>query len=419
MRTVPAADKVTGLIPRYYLFRMTNTSGFFLPVAILILHDKGFGLDFIGIAYAVYGFAKLFWEIPTGYLGDWLGRRASLALGSGIRAIVIGVYPFIGTEVVYLGLHVLWAAGRAFRSGTQDAWLYEILQARFDETDFVRIESRGNTLKLLTDATTAIAGGVLYTVNPAYPFVGTAAIALIGIPLVLSFPSISDLSTTDSDAAVDDEEPTLTVTKALEVLHVQVRRPKIRWFVLYAAVFYALFVVTRIYEQPALESVGVPVAGFGVLYAGFKLFSAGVASTVGSIHARIGTKGVMGCLIPAYAVAYAGILVAPIAVVPVLFINRGLRTMTGPVTHQYLNRRIDDLGRATVLSGASMALALVGSGARVVAGRGTELLGPVTFLAGAGIALPTIGALLWMFVPQVRPPTPSDTGRPDEIATGD
>jgi len=418
MRTVPSADKLTGLIPRYYLFRLTNTSGFFLPVSILILHDKGFGLDFIGMAYAVYGVAKLLWEIPTGYLGDWLGRRTSLALGSGIRAIVIGVYPFIGTGAVYLGLHVLWAAGRAFRSGTQDAWLYEILQARFDETDFVRIESRGNTLKLLTDATTAITGGVLYTLNAAYPFVGTSAIALLGIPLVLSFPSTSDLSTTESDATVD-EGPSLTIAKALEMLHVQVRRPKIRWFVLYAAVFYALFVVTRIYEQPALESVGVPVAGFGVLYAGFKLFSAGIASIVGSIHARIGTKGVMGCLIPAYAVVYASILFAPIAIVPVLFINRGLRTMTSPVTNQYLNRRIGDLGRATVLSGASMVLALVGSGARVVAGRGTELLGTVTFLAGAGIALPTIGALLWIFVPQTRPPTTADAGRADDIATGD
>jgi hypothetical protein len=52
-------DRVRGLLPRYYLFRVTNTSGFFLPVAIIILSDKGFGLGFVGLAYAVYALAKL------------------------------------------------------------------------------------------------------------------------------------------------------------------------------------------------------------------------------------------------------------------------------------------------------------------------------------------------------------------------
>ncbi|WP_435197317.1 MFS transporter [Natronomonas sp. EA1] len=399
------------LLPRYYLVRVANTSGFFLPVAILILQDKGFGLAFIGLAYAVYAVAKLVVEVPTGYLGDLLGRRASLALGSVIRALVIGGYPFIPNEALYLWVHVLWAVGRAFRSGTQNAWLYEILQARFDESEFARIESRGNTLKLVTDAGTALAGGALYTIDPALPFVATAAIALTGVPLLATFPSIDRLR--DSEAVDPVERDPLSVRDAIELLRLQAARPALRWFVAYAAVFYSLFVVTRIYEQPALDAVGVPVAGFGVLYAGFKLVSAGGAASVGRLHAALGTRGVLVAMAPVYGLAYASILLTPLAVLPVLFLNRAVRTVTSPVIDQYLNDRLDDIGRATVLSGVSMALALVGAAARVVAGEASELLGAVGFLPWAGVLLSLVGVGLWALTNPVRASGVTSPYRPD------
>lgn len=400
-------DRLSGLIPRYYLFRVTNTSGFFLPVSIIILQDKGFGLEFIGLAYGVYAVAKLAAEIPTGYAGDILGRRSSLAIGSIVRALVIGAYPFINSAEVYLAIHVLWAVGRSFRSGTQNAWLYEILQARFDESKFARIKSRGNTLKLLTDSVTAILGGFLYTANMASPFVGTALIALVGLPVLYSFPSVDELK--ERAAGHSADSGTLTVGQAVELLRVQLRRPDVRWFVLFAAIFYSLFVVTRIYEQPALDAVGVPVAEFGLLYAGFKLFSAVASSGVGTMHDTLGTKGMMGAIIPIYAVAYASIAFLPILVVPVLFVNRGLRTVTSPVINQYLNAHIDDMGRATVLSGASMVLALIGSGARVLAGRATEVWGPVGFLPIAGVGLSILGGVLWFVTSPVHSNTETET----------
>lgn len=425
-----------GLVPRYYLFRVTNTSGFFLPVAIIVLQHKGFGLDFVGLAYAVYAFAKLVVEVPTGYVGDVLGRRASLAVGSGVRAVVLGVYPFLGSEAAYLGVHVLWAVGRAFRSGTQDAWLYEILQARYDESDFARIEGRGNTAKLAVDALTAVTGGVLYEVDPAYPFLGTAAIALAGIPLLWSFPRVDQLGS-DGDDCVDDDDredrtdredrddpcdpagARLGVREAVDLLRLQTGRPAVRWFVLYAAVFYSLFVVTRIYEQPALAAVDVPVAGFGVLYAGFKLVSAGVASSVGRVHDALGTRGVMASLIPLYAVVYASIALVPVLVVPVLFCNRGIRTLTRPVTSQYLNEQLDDVGRATVLSGASMALAVVGGVARIVAGAGTAALGVLGFLPLAGVVLALAGGVCWVAFEPVRSPGGVDVGSSGQAAASD
>ena len=399
-----------GLIYRYYLYRITTSAGFYLPVSVLILRDKGFGLDFVGFAYAVYGLGTLLAEIPTGYLGDRIGRRASLALGCVLRVVVLGIYPFLETTTAYLAIHLVWAAGRSFRSGTQDAWLYEILEARFDASAFARVESRGRTARLTVSAAGAVVGSLLYGADPAAPFLVNAALATLGLPLLATFPTVQ--------GADDPDTPRLTVGAAVRMLRAQVERPSIRWFVAYAALFHALFLVTRIYEQPSFEEIGVPVAGFGLVYAGFKLASAAAASTVGRLEKRFGVRGTFALLIPLYGVAYAGLLVAPALVIPVLFLNRGLSTITAPLRNQYLNDRLADVGRSTVLSGAAMALALVGVVARTIAGVAAEGLGAVALLGWAGVVIAPAGAVVWLATSPVRAGTAdAETGGAEAVAT--
>ncbi|RBI61499.1 MFS transporter [halophilic archaeon] len=379
------------LVWRYYAFRVTNSAGFYVPVAILYLQDEGFGLDFVGLAYAVFSFAMVAAEIPTGYLGDWLGRRASLALGSACRAVTLGAYPFVESPLAYLGLHVLWATGWAFRSGTSDAWLYELLASRFDESEYAHVEGRGSTALLVTSAVTAVAGGVLYGIDPALPFLANAVLAALGLPILYTFPAVAN----DADEA-------FTVREAVEMLRLQASRPAVRWLVAYAALFQALFSVTRTLEQPALEAVGLPVAGLGLLYAGFKVVSASAASAAGWFEDHLGVRRVFALLVPVYGLAYAGVALAPLAVVPVLFLNRGLRVLTRPIRNQYLNDRLDDVGRATVLSGASMMLSLAGGTAKLVGGWAAARTGPVGILPWAGVATACVAGLLWLAVSPVR-----------------
>jgi MFS family permease len=385
------------LIWRYYLFQTTNSAGFYLPVAIYFLVDHGYGTDFVLFSYAVFSLAGVAVEIPTGYLGDLVGRRGSLALGAGLRAASIAAYPFaVASPVAVLGLHVTWAAGRAFRSGTEDAWLYEVLDARFDAEEYARIEGRGSSVLLATSAGAAIAGGLLYTVDPAYPFLANAGLALLGLPVLATFPAIA----TAGDGDGDDE--VFGVRDAAGVLALQARRPGVRWLVAYAALFMALFSVTRSLEQPALDAVGVPVAGLGVLYAAFKLVSAATAASAGWVQERLGVRRVFALLVPAYLVAYAAIAVAPLAVLPVLFFNRSRRLVTRPVRNQYLNDRLDDVGRATVLSGASMALSLAAAGAKFAVTPLAARLGPVGVLPYVGVGLALLAGGLWVTTTPVR-----------------
>lgn len=398
------------VIWRYYAYRVTGATGFYLPVSILYLRHQGFGLAFIGVAQAAFLFGRVLAEIPSGYLGDRIGRRASLAVGNALRASAMVGLVLASSPVAYLAVKILWAFGWAFRSGTQNAWLYELLKQYFDESEYARIESRGSTGLLITSAVTAIAGGALYGVDAALPFVVNAGLATLGIPILYTLPAVGDESA-DSDDPGGSNDSVFTVREAIHMLRVQAKRPAVRWLVAYAALFNGLFGMTRTFEQPALDNLGVSVVGLGVLYAGFKLVSAGAASTVGVLEEKLGIRRTFALLGPLFGVVYASIALTPLFLVPMLFLYRSTRVVIAPLRNQYLNDRLGDVGRATVLSGASMVLSTASGLANLAGGAIADSLGPVTFLPWAGLTVAGAAGLLWVTTSPVR--SSDDSARTD------
>lgn len=64
-----------------------------------------------------------------------------------------------------------------------------------------------------------------------------------------------------------------------------------------------------------------------------------------------------------------------------LFISRSVRVVIGPVRDQYLNDRVENVGQATILSGASMVLSVTAGGANLIGG--WLATGVVQFLTGS------------------------------------
>ncbi|WP_247731440.1 MFS transporter [Halovivax limisalsi] len=381
----------------YYAYRVTTSIGLYLPVGVVFLTEvRNFGLDAVGTIMAAYLVAMLLAELPTGYLGDRVGRRASLAVGSAVTATAMAAWPLLETPLQYLCINVFWATGTTFRSGTASALLYEILDETGSADQFARISGRAATLRLLASAIGALAAGLLVTVDWSAPFLANAALAALGIPLLVTLPRV------DGETRHSGGQPSFRVRDALRTIRLQTSRPDIRWFVAYTALFYGVYQLGMAFEQPAMRAAGVPVAGLGAVYAGFKFVSAGAASTAGWLQDRLGARGVYLGIAPVVGIAFASAAVWPVLVVPALFVSRGASAVSRPIRNQYLNDRLDDVGRATVLSGASMVLSVCAAILDVVGGVIATGTGPVKLLAGAGIAAAGAGGLLWLLVDPVR-----------------
>jgi MFS family permease len=208
---------------------------------------------------------------------------------------------------------------------------------------------------------------------------------------------------TDENRSISSGKPALSPGAAIRLLAREARRPAIRWVAAYTILLFLIFDLSRTFEQPALDSVGISVAGIGVLYAGLKLASGIAAATTGWLTERLGVRRTLALGAPILGAAYATIAVVPVAIVPVLFVYRATRSVLTPVRNQYLNDRLADTGRATILSGISMSLSLVGAIARLVGGSIASITGPVWFLASSGVLLATAAGALWVAVSPVRP----------------
>ncbi len=88
---------------------------------------------------------------------------------------------------------------------------------------------------------------------------------------------------------------------------------------------------------------------------------------------------------------FATLWVAPILAVPAFFVARAVNTASVTLGNQYLNDRIDSVGRATVLSSASMVYSLAVVPFEVVGGVVADATSPLGTLALFGVVL-VVGA---------------------------
>lgn len=377
---------------RYYVYCLTRNNGLFVPVGILYLQDRGLGLDAVGFTQGIFLVALVAFQLPSGYLSDRLGHRNTLVLGCGVVTLTMVLYPFGYSLLSFTLLFVLWAFGWACRTGAGEAWLYEALEETTDESVYARIEGRGTTVELLGSAVTAAVAGVLYLIDPLIPFVGNAALTAFGVPLLYSLPTTASASSTS-----------FSIGTAKQSLYRQLTQTDVRWFVIYLSLFYALFEVTRAFEQPAAVEVSISVAAIGFMYSAFKLVSAGGAYLAGAVDKQLGPRTVFALQIPIVAVAYASIWFIPQLVIFVFFLTRSLQSLTKPIQNQYLNDRLEANGRATALSGISMTTAFAGAIAQFLGGVLAGRMGAVSMLLAVGLVLSTAISLLWVVTTPVRP----------------
>ena len=357
-------------ILKYYLYQAADSVGFIWPVFTLFLLWNDLSFTQIGALSAISAILVVAFEIPTGYVADRYGRRNALVVG--MAAMVVSTIGFVvaDTFVEFAVLYAIWALAMAFQHGTADAWLYETLRAEMDEESFTRVRGRGGAVYQWTSAVTMIAGGFLYVVHPTYPFVASALLNAVGVAVVLTMPRNVQFEA----SAVDDA---VGVRASLAIVRTQFTAPGLRTVVPYVALFFGVVHVADTYIQPitvevldgrlvdamaALPIVGVAVpeeAVLGFVYAGFAVVAAIASYHAETVRRWVGLRHALLVIPVLTAASFLLPPAVPLLAIPVFFAMKGAYELCQPLVNQYLNDRTAGTGRATVLSAASMAYAIV------------------------------------------------------------
>ncbi|WP_255149854.1 MFS transporter [Halorarius halobius] len=374
------------VVLKYYLYQASVSFGFFSPVFTLFLLYRDLSYTEIALLSSQHAVLTVVGEVPTGYVGDRIGRRNSLVVSNAAMALSIAGFVVASAFAEFMVLYALWSVALVFRSGSGDAWLYEMLRERLDEGRFTTVRGRGGAVNRAVTVVTMLAGGALYAVRPELPFVAATVLFVLGLPVLVSMPKNRQF--VDGDGG-------LTVLEALPVLRDRLLSPPLRSVVAYVAVFFALVSVTNAYVQPvATRVVGLQVSAMGPLYAAFTLVAAGTSYYADRLSAWFGARRAVLLVPPVVAVVLLGSALLPLLVLPAFFLYRGANAGLRPVVNQFINDNAGDVGRATVLSAASMAYALVRLPMLVGVGRVADLRGPLTAVgAVAGLALVLLAAV--------------------------
>ncbi|ADE04287.1 MFS transporter [Haloferax volcanii] len=392
MTSWPVTARLRSPVAKYYAYKTTEFVSFTTAIWILFVRSRGLSFAEVGALNSVWWLALVAAEIPTGYLGDRLGRRSAMALGTAVIAVSTAAMGLSETFLQLAVVYGAWAVGQTFRSGSDDAWLYDLL-AETDEThEFAAVRGRATGVGLAIGAVTTLAGGLLAdATNYAVPFFATAAVTALGVPILLSVP---ETGATGGD---------FTPRTALRVIREKLSRPPLRGFVAYFALLFGVANMVYIFDQPILRDValdlGVPATATNTAvsasYALFSLVAAAATFRAGWVESRVGVRRWFLASPLVLAVAYASVpLFGPLAF-PAFAVARGVTNVSSVLGNQYVNDRVDSVGRATVLSAAGMLYSLAVVPFELAGGVVADALSPAGALALFGGVLVVGAGLLW------------------------
>lgn len=377
-----AEESVTRVVAKYYLYVASRSEGFIYPIVTLFLLHRELSFAEVGLVNGLFFAGTVAGEIPTGYVADRLGRRNSLIVSSAAVTGVMLWFTIADTVAEFSLLYVVWGVGVTFRSGAGDAWLYDTLDERHTTEAYARIKGRASAAFLLTSAVTSLVGGYVYSIDRVAPFYGAAAVTASGVLILLTFPT--------TRGGADDER--FTASDAVSIVRTQFLRPPLRSFIVVTAVLLAVPETVDLFVQPISVDLGVPEARLGWLYAGFMLVSAAATYYTGALRERIGIDGWFAIAPLLVAVPLLATVVAPAAAIPAFFVARASKSISYALRGQYLNDRLPSLGRATVLSTASLVYGVFIVIGRFVGGGLADAMSPSGALAAMAAAMLAIVA---------------------------
>lgn len=379
---------------KYYAYRPTTFPGFFWPILTLYLLQRGLSYTAIATAGTAMAAVTIVGEVPTGYVGDRIGPRNALLVSASLFTVGQGSLLFVDSALGAVVAFGLTGLAETFQSGATEAWLYEVLARGDSEDRYTHVRGRGEAVRRWVGAGMMVLAGPLFVLDPAYPFYATIAVNVASVSILLTFPTVE---TGGVDRGFDPGD-------AVAVIRRRLLSRSLRSFVAYAALAVAVVRAADTYIQPiatetldpataALGSGFPEAATLGVIYAAFTAVAAVASDRAAAIERHLGTRRLLLAVPAAIAVWYTVVAALPLLAIPAFFFSKSASPVFATVRSRYLNDRVGTVGRATVLSAASLCFALARFPLTLGSGVVADLAGPFVavaalggaFLVGAGV----------------------------------
>jgi MFS family permease len=338
-------------LPKLYGIRLLFWMHFSAAVMVPFYTDwGGITLQQVFLLNAWFFLCNFLLEVPTGTVADFLGRKWSLSLGSGIAAGGVMLYAAVPRFEAFLAAEAVLAVAYALHSGADEALAYDSLKADGRPSEAARVLSRMEAFKLGGIVAATILGGFIAArFGLQAPMRATAVPATIATLLALT------LKEPPGGAREAERRPYFQVLREGGLQFA--RHPVVRLLAFEAAVTNALAWGIIWLFQPLLRRAGVPLQAFGVVHALGCLAQIAFLSGAPWLERRAGSKRrlILAATLLS-AVAFLGLAATTAWPLVTLGIVAGMAFSLPrvPLFSAAINHHVASSERATVLSFCSM-----------------------------------------------------------------
>lgn len=154
----------------YYLSQLFHSLIFLAPIWVPYYLARITAAEMAILFVAMY-LSQMFFELPSGALADMIGRRQTILWGFIVAGISYVLYPLFPNFWWFLFLAMCMGAADAFRSGAEEALLYDTYKQVGDEGRFSSVYANGNVIYQAGLVISAAIGGFVFGINEHAPFV--------------------------------------------------------------------------------------------------------------------------------------------------------------------------------------------------------------------------------------------------------
>ncbi len=336
-------NKYDANIWKFYFYKVFTSLELTVPIYVLFLLANNLSMTQVMLLQSFYTFLIFFFEIPSGVFADLYGRKKSLILASFFLTLAFLVF---GLSQIYFSFFLavsLWAIAQSFRSGADQALLFDSLKMTKKTELFARYSGRSNSLEMLVLGFSAITGGIIanYFGNRILFFL-SAILFFISVLIAFSFKEPL------FHKKIIEKKYIIHLKESIKFsLQHRIVRNFIIFFAFFGSFAYLLyFLIQPLFNQgpDAKIIVGVAVSGYFLFCALGSFLSEKFIKRI-----RDGWLVLLIVLISALAFIFISFVNIWIGLIMV-FINSFVVGVAGILTNDKINQNTESFHRATVLS---------------------------------------------------------------------
>lgn len=384
------------IIKNFVAFRLLEglAISFFFGTYVLFLRQKGLDLLEISLLNGFYMIAVFFFEIPTGAIADFFGRKISVVTGLFVYSFSFLIYFYSNSFWYFVLAEIIGAGAGACISGSFDALIVDSLKYHGHSGSFEKIFSRGE-LRVIGVALGSFLGGLIGSVDLSYPWLASA----IGFFLLAFFVIYFFKEEYFVKPDRKDINFRAIIKNAKESLRYGFKNRDLMFMVLFLGFLALVFQSLNMYWPFILkDNFSVKNSNMGMVFA-----LIAISSYFGSRFASIFSKKIKNkksAIILSQVITLIGIFAACLFLrLPVFLIFFILhefgRGILEPLSKAYINEKIDNKNRATVLSLNSMVLGLGAGIGLFISGLIAKNFGELNSWKVSAIILAVIIIIFW------------------------